>query len=80
MLSKGGISSKRFWGSIIMGMLCICYIYCTIHNTEMVDGTGDFLMIAALLLGLDTIMTPFANKININKNQKKNDEEIDDCA
>lgn len=59
MLSQGGISSKRVWGSILMAMLVWAYIYCTVNDKEMLDGTDAYLMLAALLLGLETFMQPF---------------------
>lgn len=59
MLSNGGVSSKRVWGSVVMLMLCASYVWCTIKNTPMVDDTESFLALAGLLLGLDTVMSPF---------------------
>lgn len=68
MLSKEGVSSKRFWGSMVMMILCVAYIYCVITQKEMPESTYAFLSFAGVLLGLDTIISPF--------NKNKNNEEV----
>lgn len=62
MLSKGGISSKRVWGSIILIILCGAYIYCVRDHEEMPDATYGFLSLAGVLLGIETVFGGNKNK------------------
>lgn len=64
MLSKGGISSKRVWGSVILAMLCCAYLYCVHDHAEMPDATYGFLSLAGVLLGIETVFSTNKGKKN----------------
>ena len=62
MMGKGGYSSKRFCGFMIVGMLCFAYMYCTIKQCQMLEATYGFMALAGTLLGIETIFTKGSSK------------------
>lgn len=59
---SGMLSSKRVIGVLIFLIVLSVYTYCGFYGATMPEETGELLMSATALLGVDSVMRPFAKK------------------
>lgn len=57
--ANGQVSSKRVMGVLIVLAIVFAYVYCAISEHDMPDGTGELLLAATTLLGVDSVTSVF---------------------
>ena len=73
--SHSGISSKRVCG--VLGFLVIMFVivFCTISNMQAPIILETFIWAVCMLLGIDSIMSPFYQKYKNGKIEQRNNKE-----
>lgn len=73
--AHSGISSKRVCGTLGFLVIMFVIIFCTISNIQAPVILETFIWAVCMLLGIDSIMSPFYQKYKNGKIEQRNNKE-----
>ena len=73
--SHSGISSKRVCGCLGFLVIMFVIIFCTVSNLQAPLIMETFIWAVCMLLGIDSIMSPFYQKYKNGKIEQRNNKE-----
>ena len=73
--SHSGISSKRVCGCLGFLVIMFVVIFCTVSNLQAPLIMETFVWAVCMLLGIDSIMSPFYQKYKNGNIEQRNDKE-----
>ena len=73
--SHSGISSKRVCGCLGFLVIMFVVIFCTVSNLQAPLIMETFIWAVCMLLGIDSIMSPFYQKYKNGKIEQRNNKE-----
>ena len=73
--SHSGISSKRVCGALGFLVIMVVIIFCTIANVQAPLILETFIWAVCMLLGIDSVMSPFYQKYKYGKIEQRNNKE-----
>ena len=73
--SHSGISSKRVCGALGFLVIMFVIVFCTISNMQAPIILETFIWAVCMLLGIDSIMSPFYQKYKNGKIEQRNNKE-----
>ena len=73
--SHSGISSKRVCGCLGFLVIMFVVIFCTVSNLQAPLIMETFIWSVCMLLGIDSIMSPFYQKYKNGKIEQRNNKE-----
>ena len=73
--SHSGISSKRVCGCLGFLVIMFVVIFCTVSNLQAPLIMETFIWAVCMLLGIDSIMSPFYQKYKNRKIEQRNNKE-----
>lgn len=69
--SHSGVSSKRVCGCIGFLVIVFVLIFCTVQGIQAPGILETFIWAVCMLLGIDSIMSPFCQKYKKDNNQQE---------